>query len=73
MEKISKIKVKIVLSGKTEPMDPYETGWELAQLVERLIYTRRVTGSESCNPNISQVSTKLAFFLPWKEVSQWTL
>ena len=45
MEKFQNKGAKIVLSGKTEPMDPYETGWELAQLVERLIYTRRVTGS----------------------------
>lgn len=51
-------------------MDPYETGWELAQLVERSIYSRRVTGS---NPVllISAKSAQAGFlFLPWKEVSQ---
>lgn len=45
MEKFQKKGAKIVLSGKTEPMDPYETGWELAQLAERSGYNRRVTGS----------------------------
>ena len=45
MEKFQNQGAKIVLSGKTEPMDPYETGWELAQLVERSGYDRRVTGS----------------------------
>lgn len=45
VEKFKKKGAKIVLSGKTEPMDPYETGWELAQLVERSGYDRRVTGS----------------------------
>ena len=45
MEKFQNKGAKIVLSGKTEPMDPHETGWELAQLVERSGYDRRVTGS----------------------------
>ena len=45
MEKFQNKGAKIVLSGKTEPMDPYETGWELAQLEERSGYDRRVTGS----------------------------
>ena len=60
MEKIQNKGVKIVLSGKTEPMDPYETGWELAQLVERSGYDRRVTGS---NPVllISEKSAQAGF------------
>ena len=45
MEKFQNKGAKIVLSGKTEPMDSYETGWELAQLVERSGYDQRVTGS----------------------------
>ena len=44
MEKFQKKGAKIVLSGKTEE-SPYETGWELAQLVEQLIFNLRVTGS----------------------------
>lgn len=60
MEKLQNKGVKIVLSGKTEPMDPYETGWELAQLVERSGYDRRVTGS---NPVllISEKSAQAGF------------
>ena len=70
MEKFQKKGAKIILSGKTEPMDPYETGWELAQLVEQLIFNLRVTGS---NPVllISAKSAQAGFlFLPWKEVRQ---
>lgn len=61
MEKFQNKGAKIVLSGKTEPMDPYETGWELAQLVERSGYDRRVTGS---NPVLLIQSSqhKLAFY-----------
>jgi hypothetical protein len=44
VEKFQKKGAKIVLSGKTEE-SPYETGWELAQLVEQLIFNLRVTGS----------------------------
>lgn len=45
MEKFQNKGAKIVLSGKTEERSPYETGWELAQLVEQLIFNLRVTGS----------------------------
>lgn len=45
MEKFQKKGAIIVLSVKAEPMGPYETGWELAQLEERSGYDRRVTGS----------------------------
>lgn len=45
MEKIQNKGDKIVLSGKTEERSPYETGWELAQMVEQLIFNLRVTGS----------------------------
>ena len=44
MEKFQNKGAKIVLSGKTEE-SPYKTGWELAQLVEQLIFNLRVTGS----------------------------
>ena len=65
MEKFQKKGAKIVLSGKTEPMDPYKTGWELAQLVERSDYDRRVTGS---NPVllIQPSQHKLAFYFALK-------
>ena len=61
MEKFQNKGAKIVLSGKTEPMDPYETGWELAQSAERSGYDRRVTGS---NPVllIQPSQHKLAFY-----------
>ena len=60
MEKFQNKGAKIVLSGKTEPMDPYETGWELAQLVERSGYDWRVTGT---NPVllISEKSAQAGF------------
>ena len=60
MEKFQKKGAKIVLSGKTEE-SPYETGWELAQLVEQLIFNLRVTGS---NPVllIQPSQHKLAFY-----------
>lgn len=45
MEKFQNKGAKIVLSGKTEERSSYETGWELAQLVEQLIFNLRVTGS----------------------------
>ena len=45
MEKFQNKGAKIVLSGKTEERSPHETGWELAQLVEQLIFNLRVTGS----------------------------
>jgi hypothetical protein len=70
VEKFQNKGAKIVLSGKTEDRSHYETGWELAQLVEQLIFNLRVTGS---NPVflISAKSAQAGFlFLPWKEVSQ---
>ena len=64
VEKFQNKGAKIVLSGKTEERSPYETGWELAQLVEQLIFNLRVTGS---NPVllISAKSAQAGFlFLP---------
>lgn len=64
MEKFQKKGAKIVLSGKTEE-SPYETGWELAQLVEQLIFNLRVTG---LNPVllIQPSQHKLAFYFALK-------